>query len=73
MNLHFNKNLDGSINVETWKDSEGLDYTALGRLEFDKDQNAWIYWPEDLNNDGVTYYDNLQETKNELKFELENA
>lgn len=73
MELHFNKNLDGSINVETWKDSEGLDYTTLGSLEFDKGQNVWVYWPEDLNNDGVSYYDNLQETKNELKFELENA
>lgn len=72
MDLHFNENLDGSINVETWKDSKGLDYTTLGRLEFDKNQNVWIYWPENLNGEGVTYYDNLQETKNELKFELEN-
>lgn len=69
MRLHFNKNFDNSISVETWKDDRGLDYTTLGRLEFDRDQVAWVYWPEDLSCDGVTYFDSLEETKSTLQDE----
>lgn len=73
MKLHFNKIPDGSFSVETWKDNQGLDYTTLGRLEFDKDQSAWVYWPEDLNGDGVTYFDSLEETKSTLQEEFDEA
>lgn len=69
MKLHFNKNLDGTISVETWKDGQGLDYTTLGQLEFDQEQEAWVYWAEDLNGDGVTYFDSLKETESTLQDE----
>lgn len=73
MKLHFDKIPDGSLSVETWKDNRGLDYTTLGQLTFDKDQDAWVYWPEDLNGDGVTYFDSLEETKSTLQDEFDEA
>ena len=69
MELHFNKNLDGTISVATWKDGRGLDYAALGQLEFDQEQKAWVYWSESLSGDGVTYFDSLEETESTLQDE----
>nr|DAJ54873.1 MAG TPA: hypothetical protein [Caudoviricetes sp.] len=43
-----------------------------GELIFDVDQNAWVLWPEKID-DGVTYYDDLQETMDQIEFELEHA
>ena len=42
-----------------------------GELEFDKDQEAWVLYPESID-DGVTYYEDLKETQEEIKFELSN-
>lgn len=69
MKLHFSESLDGTISVETWKDDRGLDYTTLGQLEFNQEQKAWIFWPEDLSCDGVTYFDDLEETESTIQDE----
>lgn len=41
-------------------------------LIFDTDQDAWVLWPEQID-DGVTYFDDLKETEDQIKFELEHA
>lgn len=43
-----------------------------GKLIFDTDQDAWVLWPEQID-DGVTYFDDLKETEDQIKFELEHA
>ncbi|MBD5430890.1 MAG: hypothetical protein HDR41_00220 [Lactobacillus sp.] len=42
-----------------------------GELTWDEDQSAWVLWSEDID-DGVTYYEDLQETKDEIIDELLN-
>ena len=41
-------------------------------LIVDTDQDAWVLWPEQID-DGVTYFDDLKETEDQIKFELEHA
>lgn len=43
-----------------------------GELIFDVDQDAWVLWPKQID-DGVTYFDDLQETEDQIKYELEHA
>lgn len=43
-----------------------------GELIFDTDQDAWVLWPKQID-DGVTYFDDLQETEDQIKYELEHA
>lgn len=63
--VRFNEVEERKVNVEL----NGKDY---GYLEFDKNQDAWVLWPNDID-DGVTYYDDLQETEEEIREELEDA
>jgi len=46
-----------------------------GKLTFDEDQGDWVLWPISID-DGVTYFENLEETKeaiaDEIKDFLEN-
>lgn len=43
-----------------------------GELIFDTDQDVWVLWPEQIY-DGVGYFDDLKETEDQIKFELEHA
>ncbi|UWI46739.1 hypothetical protein HR118_03140 [Lactobacillus paragasseri] len=43
-----------------------------GKLIFDTDQDAWVLWPKQID-DGVTYFDDLKETEDQINFELEHA
>ncbi|MBV6739940.1 hypothetical protein KBABDLON_00710 [Lactobacillus gasseri] len=43
-----------------------------GELIFDTDQDVWVLWPEQID-DGVGYFDDLKETEDQIKFELEHA
>ena len=43
-----------------------------GELIFDTDQDAWVLWPKQID-DGVTYFTDLQETMDQIKYELEHA
>ena len=43
-----------------------------GVLIFDTDQDVWVLWPEQID-DGVGYFDDLKETEDQIKFELEHA
>ena len=43
-----------------------------GELSFDTDQDVWVLWPEQID-DGVGYFDDLKETEDQIKFELEHA
>lgn len=43
-----------------------------GELIFDTDQDAWVLWSKQID-DGVTYFADLQETMDQIKYELEHA
>ena len=43
-----------------------------GELIFDTDQDVWVLWPEQIDY-GVGYFDDLKETEDQIKFELEHA
>lgn len=45
---------------------------TYGALKFDDDQNTWVLWPNDID-DGVTYFNNLNETKEAIEDELVDA
>lgn len=42
---------------------------TYGTLKFDAEQNAWVLWPEQID-DAVTYFDDLDETKEAITDEL---
>ncbi|MDC4184572.1 hypothetical protein MK904_00480 [Loigolactobacillus coryniformis] len=42
---------------------------TYGKLNFDSDANVWVLWPEDID-DGVSYFDNLEETEESIKDEI---
>lgn len=42
---------------------------TYGKLEFDKEQDAWVLWPNDID-DGVSYFDSLTETQEAIRDEL---
>jgi len=47
--------------------ANGDDY---GTLTFDEDQGAWVLWPISID-DGVTYFEDLEETKEAITDEIE--
>lgn len=47
-----------------------LNDERYGSLEWNEDQEAWVLWPESIN-DGVTYFNDLKETEDYIKDELE--
>lgn len=46
-----------------------VDGTTYGKLVFDEDQNAWVLWPEQID-DGITYDDDLEATKETITDEI---
>lgn len=69
--IHFENNGDGTFEVCEWLDAEGYDWNTLGTLEFDRVQNAWIFWQAGTDQ-GVTYFDSLKETEETVQVELFN-
>lgn len=62
MTVEFNE-IDAQ-NVEVLVDGD-----TYGELNFDSDANAWVLWPIDID-DGVSYFDNLEETKEAISDEI---
>jgi len=46
-----------------------VDGATYGKLNFDPDRNIWILWPAGID-DGVSYFDNIEETKEAVKDEI---
>lgn len=46
-----------------------LNGATYGTLKFDAEQNVWVLWPNDID-DAVSYFDNLDETKEAIADEL---
>lgn len=46
-----------------------VDGATYGKLNFDSDQNAWVLWSAYID-DGVSYFDNLEETKEAISDEI---
>lgn len=69
-NIHFVEDGD-TYEVQSWKDAQGYDWDTLGTLEFDAGQGAWIFWQAE-SDQGVTYFDSLEDTEETLKDELNN-
>lgn len=42
---------------------------SYGELKFDKDQSAWVLWPNAID-DAVSYFDDLEETKEAISDEI---
>ena len=40
-----------------------------GKLAFDDEQKAWVLWPNSID-DGVTYFEDLEETKEAIADEI---
>jgi len=47
-----------------------VDEDDYGTLTFDEDQGAWVLWPISID-DGVTYFEDLEETKEAITDEIE--
>lgn len=45
------------------------DDEEYGSLDYDADQKAWVLWPNDID-DGVTYWESLKESEDQIEFEL---
>lgn len=60
--INFNQN-DNTVDV--YKDDN-----RIGYLEFDQEQEAWVFWPNDIN-DGITYFEDLKETEDTIAEEQE--
>lgn len=45
------------------------DDEEYGSLDYDADQKAWVLWPNDID-DGVTYWEGLKESEDQIEFEL---
>lgn len=46
-----------------------VDGVHYGNLFYDYDQEAFVLWPDDID-DGVTYFDSLNETEKYIRDEL---
>ena len=79
----FNDNLDGTYMVEIVKNSDGCqEYQyRYGVLEWDDIQGVYVLWTgasysdsdsglQSSSDEGVSYYDSLQETKDAIKDEV---
>lgn len=47
-----------------------IDGEYSGFLDFDKEQRVWVYWAKDID-DGVSYFEDLQETERVLTEEVQ--
>lgn len=61
--IKFEKNNQNEYQVYQGRDLYGV-------LSRDDDQGVWVLWPEQID-DGVSYFDDLEETKETIKDELE--
>ena len=61
--IKFEKN-----NSKEYQVYKGQD--LYGALIWDADQEVWVLWPEQID-DGVSYFGDLEETKEAIKDELE--
>ena len=66
MKIKFTKEDAETYTVEI---NNGEEY---GKLLFDEDQSAWVLWANAID-DGVTYFNSLDETKEMIEDELVNA
>lgn len=64
-NVEFGKAIDNKVEV-------AVDDNIYGVIKFDADQNVWVLWPEDIN-DAVCYMEDLDETEETIKFEIQHA
>ena len=48
-----------------------IDGDKYGTLKFDREQNAWVLWPSNID-DGVSYSDDLAETEETITDEIQN-
>jgi len=64
MNIEFN-------GVDTNKYGVLVNEDDYGTLTFDEEQGAWVLWPISID-DGVTYFEDLEETKEAITDEIEN-
>ena len=62
MTVEFNE-LDAK-NIEVLVNGDNY-----GKLAFDEEQDAWVLWPNSID-DGVTYFDDLKETKEAITDEI---
>lgn len=60
--INFNQN-DNTVDVYNNDD-------RIGYLEFDQEQEVWVFWPNDIN-DGITYFEDLKETEDTIAEEQE--
>lgn len=70
MTIEFIKEDEKNYTIEIGTDEEFT--KTYGVLKFDDDQNAWVLWPNDID-DGVNYFDDLDESKEAIEDELINA
>ena len=66
--VEFVKN-DEAYDVRIVNPENQYDWQKYVELVFDDEQDAWVLWPETLD-DGVTYEESLEETKQEIIDEL---
>ena len=62
--VEFSKAIDNEVEVMVNGNSYGV-------IKFDAGQNAWVLWPEDID-DGVSYDEDLAETEETITDEIQN-
>lgn len=68
--LEFVGNGINRYDVRVVSTKNKYDWQKCGELRFDKNQDAWVF---DYGEDGVTYEESLEETKQELQNEFEDG
>lgn len=81
MKIEFFENGDNieHSTIDVVLEKSKTDWEPKGTLVFDDEQNAWVLWDDayldnhgiiQLIGDGVTYYEDLNETEEQIKDEL---
>lgn len=47
-----------------------VDDENYGDLDYDSENKEWVLWPNQID-DGISYWESLKESEDEIKFELE--
>lgn len=63
---------DDAKTVDVTLDGDNYGKFKFGNEEFGTQKDVWILWPNDYD-DAITYDNDLQESEDTLKDELENA
>lgn len=66
--LEFVEDGKDRYDVRVVNTEDKSDWQKCGELRFDEDQDAWVF---DCGEDGITYEESLEETKQELQDEFE--